>query len=352
MTKAQKIWIDLDNSPHVPFFAPIISGLEERGHRVWVTARDRFQVAELADLHGIPNVMIGRDYGKNKLAKIAGLLHRALQLFPLVRQEKPTLALSHGSRAQVAAAKMAGIPTIVMLDYEFIDLSFPFTIDDIFMPEAIPERAITANCTNIWRYPGIKEDVYAPAFVPGKDILGELAIAPDRIIVTMRPPATTAHYHNVKSEVLFDDVISLAAATPNTAIIMLPRNENQREEICEAWRHLLDSGKMIIPEKAVSGLDLVWHSDLVVSGGGTMVREAAALGIPAYSVFSGQTGCVDRRLVETGRLKLIVNFEDIAGAIAIRKRTECQGGFRGSQTLPAILDRIEEVIDRHPPVPH
>ncbi|GFO63673.1 DUF354 domain-containing protein [Geomonas paludis] len=345
MKKHAKIWIDLDNSPHVPFFAPIIAGLERRGHRVWVTARDRFQVAELAVLHGIPTIMVGRDYGRNKLIKISGLLYRAMQLFPIVRREKPTLALSHGSRSQVAAAKMAGIPTAVMLDYEFIDLSFPFSIDDIFMPDAIPEQAITVNCANIWRYPGIKEDVYVPGFRPGKGLLTDLGIPPNRIVVTMRPPATTAHYHNVKSEVLFQDVISLVARTPNTVIIMLPRDDQQREEIKETWGHLLEAGNMIIPRKAVNGLDLTWHSDLVVSGGGTMIREAAALGVPAYSVFSGVTGCVDRRLAETGRLKLITFFDDIS-RIAIRKKDRLHEARRKSETLDYILDRVEEVIGR------
>lgn len=346
MGKDAKIWIDLDNSPHVPFFAPIISGLERRGYRVWVTARDRFQIAELAAMYGIPNVMVGRDYGKSKLVKISGLLYRAIQLLPLVLREKPTLALSHGSRSQVAAAKFAGIPIIVMLDYEFIDLSFPFSIDDIFMPDAIPEAAITADCHHIWRYRGIKEDVYVPGFEPSKDILSELGIAPDRIVVTMRPPATTAHYHNVKSEGLFRDVVSLAAATPNTVIIMLPRNQEQSEEIRENWRQALETGKMSIPERAVHGLDLTWHSDLMVSGGGTMIREAAALGVPAYSVFSGETGCVDRHLAETGRLKLIVNSEDIARVMVFEKRERHHDAPRTDQLLNSILDRLEEVINR------
>lgn len=345
MVKDAKIWIDLDNSPHVPFFAPIISELERKGHTVWVTARDRFQIAELAAMHNIPNVMVGRDYGKSKLVKYAGLMYRTLQLLPLVVREQPTIALSHGSRSQVTAARMAGVPTIVMLDYEFVDLSFPFMIDHIFMPDAIPAQSITAKCKHIWRYPGIKEDVYVPCFYPSNDILNELAIAPDRIVVTMRPPATSAHYHNAKSERLFEEVISLAAGTPNTVIIMLPRNEKQSQEIRENWRGVLESGKMIIPGKAVRGLDLAWHSDLVVSGGGTMIREAAALGIPAYSVFTGETGCVDRSLAETGRLTLISDAEAIAGTIAMKKKKPVNQASRSSHTLNCILDRLEEVIN-------
>lgn len=346
MTTKTKIWIDLDNSPHVPFFAPIIAALEGKGYRVWVTARDRFQVAELAAMHKIPNDLVGRDYGKSKLYKYTGLMYRTLQLLPLVQREKPSLALSHGSRSQVAAAKLSGIPTIVMLDYEFVNLSFPFKIDDIFMPDAIPEQMIAGNCKHIWRYPGIKEDVYVPGFHPSNDILQELGIAPDQIVVTMRPPATTAHYHNAKSESLFHDVISFAAATPNAVIIMLPRNEKQSEEIRRTWRGVLESGKMVIPGKAVRGLDLAWHSDLVVSGGGTMIREAAALGVPAYSVFSGETGCVDLHLAETGRLTLISDSKDIAGAITVKKKKPLKQALRNGETLASIMDRLEEVIGR------
>ena len=341
-----KVWIDLDNSPHVPFFAPIIAELVRRGYRVWVTARDRYQVHELAAMHQIPHIMVGRDYGKNKFVKVPGLLYRAFQLLPLVRRERPTIALSHGSRAQVIAAKMAGVAAVVMLDYEFVDLAFPiFSLDNIFMPEAIPERALTGNgSSHIWRYPGIKEDVYVPGFQPTEDILPELGITPDRIVVTMRPPATTAHYHNAKSELLFTGVISLVAETPDTVIVMLPRNEKQGREIRETWRGLLETGNLIIPEKAVHGLNLTWHSDLVVSGGGTMVREAAALGVPAYSVFGGETGGVDRYLAQTGRLKLIANAAEIATTIKLEKRKRHYHGVRSEITLNSIVDQLEEVI--------
>jgi len=345
MGNKAKVWIDLDNSPHVPFFAPIITQLERRGYRVWVTARDRFQVHELAAMHKIPHIMVGRDYGKNKFIKVPGLLYRAFQLLPLVRAERPTIALSHGSRSQVIAAKMAGIATVVMLDYEFVNLAFPiFSLDNIFMPDAIPERAITGNCSHIWRYPGIKEDVYVPGFQPSEAILHELGITADQIVVTMRPPATNAHYHNAKSELLFSGVISLVAETPDTVIVVLPRNEKQSSEIKDTWRGLLETRNLIIPGKAVNGLNLTWHSDLVVSGGGTMVREAAALGVPAYSVFGGETGGVDRHLVQIGRLKLITNSADIATTVKLEKRKRQNDAVRSGITLNSIVDQLEQVI--------
>jgi predicted glycosyltransferase len=340
-----KIWIDLDNSPHVPFFAPIIAELERRGYRVWVSARDRFQVDQLASMHNISHVMVGRDYQKNKIIKVWGLLYRALQLLPLVWQEKPSLALSHGSRSQVIAATMAGIPQVVMIDYEFVSLSFPFfRIDNIFMPDAIPEASVRGKCRHIWRYPGIKEDVYVPRFKPSKDILDKLAISPDKILVTVRPPANNAHYHTAKSEELFREVIPFVAAAPNTVMVMLPRNEKQGREIGERWPRLLQEGKVIIPDTALDGLDLAWHSDLVISGGGTMIREAAALGVPAYSIFGGETGCVDRYLAETGRLKLINSSADLPATIKLEKRTQLGGPVCSDRTLNSIVDELEQVV--------
>jgi predicted glycosyltransferase len=339
------IWIDLDNSPHVPFFAPIIDELERRGHRVQVTARDRYQVDELATMLKIPHTMIGRDYGKNKVIKVLGLLCRACQLLPWIWQKKPTIALSHGSRSQVIACKMAGIPSVTMIDYEFVRLHMPFfRYDNIFIPDAIRKRSIRAKSTNIWNYPGIKEDVYVPGFEPTEEILADLGVSQDKIVVTIRPPAVDAHYHNVKSEKLYRDVVSFVAEASGTVIVMLPRNGKQSRNIRETWPGLLEQGKLIIPQKAVNGLDLTWASDLVISGGGTMIREAAALRVPAYSIFMGETGGVDRYLSEIGRLKLIKSSADLPTTIKLEKRNRQDIPSRSNKTLYSIVDELENVI--------
>src|SRR5262245_47678283 len=118
--KTKKIWVDLDNSPHVPFFAPIIAELERRGYEVIVTARDCFQVCDLAKLYNLQYKRIGHHYGKSKLFKVAGLCTRAVQLAPAVLPEKPDLAISHGSRAQLLLSAVARIPSVVIMDYEFV----------------------------------------------------------------------------------------------------------------------------------------------------------------------------------------------------------------------------------------
>lgn len=334
----KKIWVDLENSPHVPFFKPIIEELEKRGYSITVTARDCFQVCALADLHNLPYQRVGRHYGKNKIMKGFGLLFRAVQMAPLLMKARPELAISHGSRSQVILARILRIPSVMIIDYEHTK-GVPFLHADlVIVPELLPDN----NIPSIRKYPGIKEDVYVPAFEPQPGILQELGIAENEIVIAMRPPATEAHYFRPQSEELFEASVDWIASHPNTRIVMLPRNERQTSFIMGKWPELLSAGRIIIPVKVVDGLNLIWHSDLVISGGGTMNREAAALGAPVYSIFRGEIGAVDRYLAQSGRLTLIENAKELATKIVLGK---WKRPVRPDQTDRPALQRIVDIVE-------
>jgi len=336
-----KIWIDLDNSPHVPFFKPIINELGKRGYRVLVTARDCFQVCALADLMNLRHVAIGRHYGKNKVLKVAGLVIRSLQLTPKIISEKPDIALSHGSRSQVATASILNIPSVVMSDYEYVKTIIRPTY--LIVPEIIPDNVITDYRKHVYKYPGTKEDVYVPDFIPDPSIKEILGIGEEELLVTMRPPATEAHYHNPESELLFKAAVDFLGQKDNSRIVILPRNEKKETaRIKDSWPKWCNSEKIVIPEHALDGLNLIWHSDLVVSGGGTMNREAAALGVPAYSIFRGRIGAVDRYLSENGRLILLESIDDIRTRIRF---TKSQGHGAPENLKRGALDKIIGIIE-------
>jgi predicted glycosyltransferase len=316
----KKIWIDLDNSPHVPFFAPIIDELERQGYSVILTARDCFQVCELADLYHIAYKRIGRHYGKSKLMKVAGTIFRAFQLLPVAFKEKPDLVVSHGSRSQLLTAAAIRIRSLVILDYEFARFLSGLSPTWVMAPEVIPSSAVQFDARRILKYPGIKEDVYVPGFKPDRSIVSDLHLNPNHVIVTVRPPANEAHYHNPESESLFRAVMDLLRDSPDTTAVLLPRNGKQGTAIQNSWPELFASGKVRIPDRAVDGLNLIWHSDLVISGGGTMNREAAALGIPVYSIFRGKIGAVDRYLADAGRLVLVESVAEVRSKIALHRR--------------------------------
>ena len=343
---AGKIWIDLDNSPHVPFFAPILDELQRLGYSTVVTARDCFQVRELADLHRLRYTLIGRHSGKNRLRKITGLCRRALQLAPTVMSEKPDLAVSHGSRAQLMVSASLGIPSVLIGDYEFATSWLFIEPTWVLAPEVIPTAAIRCGANRILRYPGIKEDVYVPRFVPDPTLRSQLGLEARDLVVTVRPPASEAHYHNPESDVLFEAAVEFLSGTPGVKLVTLPRNEKQAWSVRTRWPGLISTGQMRIPGKAVDGLNLIWYSDLVISGGGTMNREAAAMGVPVYSLFRGQIGAVDRYLNASGRLVLLERVQDIAARVrVVRRDRPARPPDQGRAALTSIVSQLTAIVD-------
>jgi uncharacterized protein len=347
-TSGKKVWIDLDNSPHVPFFLPIMEELEKRGYQIVLSARDSYQVCELLELHGLKCTVIGRHWGRHRLLKIIGTCMRSIYLLPFVLKNKPTLAVSHGSRAQMLVGFITNTPTIVMYDYEFAyTMSFLNSIWT-FTPQYLSDSPSLSAAPRNYRYPGLKEDVYVPRLRPDPALRSKLGIDNDQIAVTVRPPAIEAHYHNHESDILFEAALKLFMEHPNVKVILLPRNEKQALTLKTTWEEWIQKGKIVIPEHAVDGLNLIWTSDLVVSGGGTMNREAAALGVPVYSIFRGRIGAVDKYLSESGRLVLLEGVEDVRNKIKIVRRNPLKQSSSDAYnpTLTTIVDGIVSILEK------
>jgi uncharacterized protein len=351
----RKVWIDLENSPHVPFFAPIIDELKRQGCEVLLTARDCFQVCELADMAGFKYRKIGRHYGKHRVAKVAGLGIRVLQMMPLILREKPALAVSHGSRSLIALSAMLGIPSLTIADYEYADhrlakLLGPASKKWVMTPDLIPPDIFKNDGMapdHILSYPGIKEDVYTPFFQPNPALKEVLGLQDAAIVVTIRPPATEAHYHNPESEKLLLEVFNLLAARPEIKTVLLPRTPRQEAELRHAIPELFAQQRVIVPKHAVDGLDLIWYSDVVISGGGTMNREAAALGIPVYSLFRGTMGAVDKHLAATGRLVLLESVNDVREKLKLVPRNKTLiSRSKQSGTLEAVVNHIIAILEK------
>jgi predicted glycosyltransferase len=344
-TRGVKIWIDLDNTPHVPFFIPIVHELERRGHQVVLSARDAFQVCELANEKGLRYTKIGHHYGKNPFMKVFGLLWRSAQLMPFCLRQRPGLALSHGSRSQILLCNLLRLPTVEITDYEYartIPLARPRWE---IVPEALLREKLYWKPKYVRYYNGIKEDVYVPEFKPDLSLLAELGLRHDEMIITVRPPANEAHYYNPESDVLLVELMSRICGTPRVRAVLLPRNHAQELAFRANYPEWFKDGRTIVPPRAVDGLDLIWLSDLVVSGGGTMNREAAALGVPVYSIFRGKTGAVDRRLEQEGLLTLIKSAEEVWTRIPFTRRDNSRPPSNMPRpALDDIVNYIEEII--------
>jgi predicted glycosyltransferase len=141
-------------------------------------------------------------------------------------------------------------------------------------------------------------------------VLDAWPIDPDKVLVVLRPPPDVSLYHR-HSNPLFPQTVDLLGRHEDVHAFVLPRTEEQREYV-----RGLALPSVILPERAVDAQSLIALADVVVSAGGTMNREAAALGVPVYTTYGGQLGGVDEELIRQGRLVPLIDPR----ALDLRKR--------------------------------
>jgi uncharacterized protein len=330
-----RVWIDLTNSPHVLVMRPVIERLRARGHDVQVTARDFAQTLELCRRLGIEHTAVGRHRGERLGAKAVGLASRSAALVGFARARAEAdgspfdIALGHGSNDLTVAAALLGIPSSTMFDYEWATVQHNINCRlarAVVVPDAIPpERLSRYGATGkLQRYEGLKEEYYLADFEPDPAVLAELAIDPGRPLVVLRTPPELALYHRFEND-LFAQVLERlrAAAGGGVQTVVLPRVASQRSSLAAA-------GSLIVPEHAIDAQSLIAASDLVISAGGTMNREAAALGVPVYTTFEGRPGAVDEALIAEGRLRRLASAGDLEKRL--RDLGAGAGGAGGTET--------------------
>ena len=308
-----RLWIDLANSPHVPFFKALTDRFVAAGHDLEITAREFAETVPLARSAGFTPEVVGAHGGRPLSAKAGSIVSRAWALAKWARGREIDLAISHNSYSQILAARALGLRTITLMDYEHQPanhLAFRFA-SRIIVPASFPAKQLRrygARVGKVRRYHGTKEDVYLADFQSDQTFAGqlcELGVKPDNVLVLMRPPAHDALYHRFQNE-LFDEELDRLLATENVQVILLPRNQAQR-----AAYSARATERLFVPSTPLDGANLIVSSDLVISAGGTINREAAALGVPAASIYAGKWAAVDEELVREGRLQRISTVNDL-----------------------------------------
>jgi predicted glycosyltransferase len=316
-----RIWIDMTASAHVLVFRPLIEIMRGRGDEVEITARDYAQTLQLLELHGLQAEVVGRHGGRSRLQKARRMTHRLGALKRWAKGREFDVALAHGSHELTLTARRLGIPSSTTFDYEFATLQHQLgcrAATRVVVPEAIPPerlRPYGVKPPKLVQYPGLKEEYYLADFEPDRSLLERFAIDPARVLVVLRPPPDVSLYHR-HSNPLFPMTLDHLGRHGGVQAFVLPRTAEQREYV-----RTLDLPSVILPEGAVDAQSLIALSDVVVSAGGTMNREAAALGVPVYTTYGGRLGGVDEELIREGRLKPLTDPR----ALELEKRERLSG---------------------------
>jgi predicted glycosyltransferase len=298
-----RIWIDMTASAHVLVFRPLIGIMRDRGDEVEITARDYAQTLQLLRLHGLEaDAVIGRHGGRSRTGKARAMSSRLRALRGWARGRDFAVALAHGSHELTLSARRLGIPSSTTFDYEWAYLQHQLgcrAATRVVVPDAIPAERLArfgAKPPKLLQYEGLKEEYYLSDFEPDPSVLEPFDVDPSHVLVVLRPPPDVSLYHR-HSNPLFPQTLELVGTREDVRAIVLPRTEEQREYV-----RALALPSVIVPERAVDAQSLIALADLVVSAGGTMNREAAALGVPVYTTYGGRLGGVDEALIRDGRL--------------------------------------------------
>ena len=308
-----RVWVDLTNTAHVLVLRPLIERLEDAGHEVAITARPLSHTLELLEEWGHPHLTLGRHGGAGRPGKARAAAGRVGDLLRFGRGRRFDCALGHGSTDLPPVCRVLRVPNTTMFDYEWAVLQHHIICrlaSRVLVPDAIPAQRLArygARPPKLVRYPGLKEEYCLADFVPDPAVLEALGVDRERVLCVVRTAPSYALYLGGSENPLLTRVLQRLVVRPEVQTVVLARTPEQAAAV-----RALGDGRLVVPGRSVDSRSLVAFADVVVSAGGTMNREAAVLGTPAWSIFEGRLGAVDAMLAEQGRLRLLRDPDDVA----------------------------------------
>jgi hypothetical protein len=307
-----RVWVDLTNTAHVVVLRPLVERLEAAGHEVALTARPLSQTVDLLEDWGHEFTVLGRYGGASRAGKARAAAGRAGAMVRYGRAHGPfDCALAHGSTDLPMACRLLRVPNTTMFDYEWATLQHSVNCrlaQRVLVPEAIPPERLArygARPPKLVRYPGLKEDYVLHGFVPDERVLDGLGVERGKLLVVVRTAPSYALYLAGARGDLVPRLLERLVERDDVTTVVLTRNAEQAAQV-EAL-----SDRLIVPRRAVDASSLVAFADVLVSAGGSMNREAAALGTPVWTIFEGRMGAVDERLVAEGRLRVLHDPDEL-----------------------------------------
>lgn len=342
-----RAWVDLASPGHPFFFRSLLDGLDDVDVRT--TARDKTETVPLARTLGIEHTVVGRDYD-NPLVRKFGIPYRTLQL---IRRMPPCdVSLSLRNAMCILASRARGVPSIHFTDNDIMRHATDVTGESLYarleatathnvVPAAFDTTVLTdrgADPDRVHQFEGTKEDLYVADFEPDPSFPTRIPFDPGTYVV-VRPEALDATYVEADRS-LVPDLLERFVAR-GIGVVYLPRRRGDRGHAAP-----YDRMDVHIPPEPLDGLQLAWYARCVLTGSGTMAREAVAMGKPAVSFFPGPLLSVDRELVEAGRLLHSRDPETVAEYVRSRERTREGNTDRARRVRREAVDLTAELVAR------
>lgn len=328
------IWFDITNVPHVNFLQPLYIHLKEQ-FDVFFTIRDFAEsIGLFKERIPEPFVKVGEHKGQSKVRKVLGVLERTCQLSHSVPQFN--VKISVGGDSSSLFAKLKRRPSITFDDNEKApNWRYAHFSDFAFWPEAVPTRIILRQGfkrRKLYQYHGFKEDVYIADYQPDSSFLSNLPF--DHFIV-LRPENIQANYVDGKSSIVPRLLNGLEQAGVN--VLYLPRYEHDKN-------YAVGFKNVFIPTRALNGLDVCYHADAVLTGAGTLAREAACLGVPAFSFYAGrELLAVDQKMIRDGWMTFSRDPDELIKSLKGSRRREVSLD-RSKAVQQEVKEKLREVL--------
>ena len=305
----KKIWIDVEEPKTGIMFKSLFEMFEKAGAELLITARDFDSTFNVMDDVGTNYLRIGSHGGATLENKLNAYIERLDKLFPIVTEFDPDYFVTFSSVEGPRISFGLGIPSIGINDeprnQPVCKLIFPL-LDEIITPSCIPQHLyeeLHATPEKIIRYNGIDEIGWLSTYQPNPNILEKHDLHKGKFVL-IRSEMSSASYFvgKLKTEEtkIAEFLPEIVKKFPNHKYIVLIRSPQQKQWLTKQLGNRTGESDIIITQYMPNIVDLCFYSALVISGGGTIVRESSLLGVPSIEFFPGETAPQEKFLMQRG----------------------------------------------------
>ena len=160
-----------------------------------------------------------------------------------------------------------------------------------------------ADPEKIIRYNGLDEIGWLSQYTPNPDILGKFDIEKGKFLIFRTEPTNACYLiDKLKPEetMISEFILPIYKEFPNHKYFLLVRSKKQKEFLSKKLKILSKEKNVLITQYLPNIVDLCFYGAIIISGGGTIVRESSLLNVPSIEFFPGESASQEKFLIKNG----------------------------------------------------